>query len=317
MEVISTALGTLVTGMIEGDMVGQQGVLRCMQNPVMLPHRDGPSFLPLANGTPEDVAAKYVSTRPIIQSISAKTFQLARGWLQKCTHEHAGCPKPTSDFMPTRLLLISEHSGQFRVRLVTSTDSEIQNRPYVTLSYCWGGAQSFTACKDNLDALTQGLSAGVLPQTLQDAIKTTHMLHFEYIWIDSLCIVQDDAQNMAREIAQMPMIYSQATVTIAATRAQSSIKGFLQDRITPKDIRANCRLPFRDIEGRLGSVVALTLHPKIDYLDTRAWTLQEMFLSPRILAFGHHQVSWMCARPKASKAIRTAGGKSPSNQQTY
>lgn len=60
-----------------------------------------------------------------------------------------------------------------------------------------------------------------LPNTFQDAITVTRMLGLKYIWIDSLCIVQDDAQDWEREAAKMAIIFEAAYVTIAATAASN------------------------------------------------------------------------------------------------
>ena len=69
-----------------------------------------------------------------------------------------------------------------------------------------------------------------LPATMRDAVIVTEKLGIMNLWIDALCIVQDDTIDKAREIAQMPLIYSQAIVTIAASRASGVEKGFLHDK---------------------------------------------------------------------------------------
>jgi hypothetical protein len=111
------------------------------------------------------------------------------------------------------------------------------------------------------------------------------------------CIIQDDLLDVAREIAQMPLIYSQATVTITASRATRVDEGFLQDRPKMADDSPNqvFELPFRCSNDKLGSVVLLPqVEPSTEPLDMRAWALQERFLSPRILEYGTLQTRWIC-----------------------
>jgi len=80
----------------------------------------------------------------------------------------------------------------------------------------------------NLNSYTQELST-VFPKTLSDAIKVCREIGMRYIWIDALCIVQDDPKDKAREIGQMGRIYKDATLTIMAASAKSVYEGFLDD----------------------------------------------------------------------------------------
>jgi Heterokaryon incompatibility protein (HET) len=95
-----------------------------------------------------------------------------------------------------------------------------------------------------------------LPQTLKDAISVTQELHIRFLWIDSLCIVQDDAEETPTEIAHMPEIYSCAAVTILASRASNVQEGFLQNRQITRYPDLVFELPYRCLTGELGSVIA-------------------------------------------------------------
>jgi hypothetical protein len=64
-----------------------------------------------------------------------------------------------------------------------------------------------------------------LPKTFRDAIYFIRRLGIEYVWIDSLCIIQDDREDKAREIGQMARVFSNAFLTIAATSASSPSDG--------------------------------------------------------------------------------------------
>jgi len=71
-----------------------------------------------------------------------------------------------------------------------------------------------TTTKANLDEYMNAIPVDKLGLTIQDAIETTRRLGFRYIWVDALCIVQDDAEQTACEIKQMSSIYKNATAVI-------------------------------------------------------------------------------------------------------
>jgi hypothetical protein len=130
---------------------------------------------------------------------------------------------------------------------------------------------------------------------VRDAILVTEKLGLRWIWIDSFCILQDDDYDKAIEIGQMPLIYNQATITIAASRALHVNEGFLQNRYTGESPETIFQLPRTDANGKVDSV---SFHSPIDTitepLDFRAWALQERYLSPRILDYGSYQTRWSC-----------------------
>lgn len=126
---------------------------------------------------------------------------------------------------------------------------------FVALSYCWGGDQVHKTTARNLkDGNLEGgrvLVYEELPRTIQDALKVSIELGYAYLWVDSLCIVQDDQEEMHREIAQMPIIYSNAVVTIIASAPKKASEGFLIDRQIP-DIAFEMSVQLLD--GTLGCV---------------------------------------------------------------
>jgi hypothetical protein len=107
----------------------------------------------------------------------------------------------------------------------------------------------------------------------------------------AFCIIQDDLIDKAREISQMPWIYSGATVTIVASRASGVHEGVLQDRsIAAGELGSRFSLPFKCHDGVMGNFI---LHDKEPYqlsesepLDKRAWASQERLLSPRTIEYG-------------------------------
>lgn len=98
---------------------------------------------------------------------------------------------------------------------------------------------SFETKRCNVEARFAGFQVSSLPLTLRDAIRVTRALNIPFLWIDSLCIVQDDTEDWKREASKMESVYSNAEITIAATCANSSWDGFLKRRTI-----CETRLPF-------------------------------------------------------------------------
>ncbi|KAF4836161.1 hypothetical protein CGCSCA4_v012355 [Colletotrichum siamense] len=101
---------------------------------------------------------------------------------------------------------------------------------YVALSHCWGQHQPAKTTKATLGRYKWRLIWADLPKTFQDAITVTRALGIDFIWVDSLCIIQDDPDDWAKEASQMASIYRNAYITIAVTSAAGGEEGFLYDR---------------------------------------------------------------------------------------
>lgn len=221
---------------------------------------------------------------------------LMKGWLQNCLINHPTCQHPSSNFLPTRLISIPQpHGNQETVYLRNTKDQKAV--PYAALSYCWGQQGQVTTSGVNLQSHLDGIVVKSLPQTIQDAIEIARNLAIPNLWIDSLCIIQDDPIDKATEIAQMPLVYSQAMLTIAASRSSNVHEGCLGDRFDLPYL-AQIQLQYRCLDGTHETV---TIFPRFDGdssftepLDERAWALQERFLSSRLLEFGSLQTRWMC-----------------------
>lgn len=274
----------------------------------------------------EQVTAKHLSQRFASPEVdSPEAFQTARGWIEDCFKNHDECPKPSEESrLPTRVLDIFSSFDTGKVRLHVSNSHDV-GKTYAALSYCWGSTrrgstrQTLLTCS-NLDAFAiAGIAIASLPQTLQDAILVARQLKIPYLWIDSLCIIQDSEHDKAIEIAAMPQIYKEAVVTISAASASDCGEGFLSTR---QDIRG-----FRDLslilpwsmnaekhenmsideilESAKGTddidAVFVTMDETCGFgnkpfarevISKRAWTLQEGWLSSRLLIYGKGYVNF-------------------------
>ena len=150
---------------------------------------------------------------------------------------------------------------------------------YAALSYCWGGYREYVTLSTDVAARHQSIDVSNLPQTLKDALFFARKLDLDYIWIDSLCIVQDDREEWSQQAALMANIYSSAYVVLAATRAKDATKGFLQPHQTPY-IFSHANHPFNlyaqlSQDPTLGGAVYLDHTPVFQ----RGWYLQETLLA--------------------------------------
>ena len=227
-----------------------------------------------------------------LSSESPEARDRAKQWLFTCktSHEQCGLDFNSEHFIPTRLLKLDSD----KVHVVIK--SELIDRPdYVALSYCWGTGQSLTTTKATLHENKAGILFDRIPKTLLDAINVTKSLGFRYLWVDALCILQNDSDDWLRESTQMEKVYGNAQVVLAAAVATSSSEGFLRNRLPYTD--GVCTVsswgqttpPFT-IKYRLACSDSISPAP----LDTRAWAFQERTLARRYLMFGEKEMKWVC-----------------------
>ena len=124
-----------------------------------------------------------------------------------------------------------------------SHETQVQHL-YAALSYCWGDiAPKFKLTTECIDEACSGIFIKRLPRTLQDAILIARTMEIPYIWIDSLCIIQDDEEDKKRELPKMVDIYSGAAVVISAAVSKTCEDGFLQPRDMSSLLKFDYNLP--------------------------------------------------------------------------
>ncbi|KAF2121454.1 heterokaryon incompatibility protein-domain-containing protein [Lophiotrema nucula] len=186
------------------------------------------------------------------------------------------------------------------VYLVDVVSRSIVRRPsdvrYLALSYVWGDVTSFNLTTSNIDALREPGSLlsyfSRIPEVVRDAMRFTDQLGFQYLWVDTLCIVQDSPAHRDPQISRMNVIYRNAFATIVALSGQDA-----GDRLP--GVTLGSRTDFRPIKLRKGVELQplpqdLELAMMLSRYETRAWTYQERLLSVRCLYFAHSQVYFHC-----------------------
>jgi hypothetical protein len=189
---------------------------------------------------------------------------------------------------------------------------------YLSLSHCWGSVRSkHLTTKDSLARNLHSIPVSELPRTFRDAIEVCRALEVRYLWIDSLCIVQDDHNDWNIHLSAMRDIYTHAHVTIAAGAAVDDEQGlFRTGDAHYKDCSSvqfeydnnDCTVYFR---GRID-------HPDNRWpggspmpLMERGWCLQERLLSARYLCFGSNEILWECSEEVACSCSAVSGVFNP------
>jgi hypothetical protein len=134
--------------------------------------------------------------------------------LQQCTKTHQSCGFANKKPLPTRVIDVSTH-----VKDVRLYETQNESDYYVSLSHCWGKARAITTTSETLVKNSQIITWDCLPKTFQDAVTIVRRLGLKYLWIDSLCIIQDDPEDWSRESGKMVAVYQNAYLTIAATKS--------------------------------------------------------------------------------------------------
>lgn len=229
---------------------------------------------------------------------SSQAIAQIRRRLQYCRTHHESCEARPSDIRPTRFISIGESSAE--VKVVPSSNSEDgDTEPYAALSYCWGQDQSLKSTMANKLEMENSVPVHLLPKSIQDAIHLTRELHIKLLWVDSLCLIQDNEDELAREVAKMQHYYGNSCITISAATPASCSAGFLQREPMPYVSDDEILGPFYfpvdlGASQRPARLKLVTRRSPIEAIDSRAWTLQEGLLSHRLVSFGSRIIRWSC-----------------------
>ncbi|OCT44990.1 hypothetical protein CLCR_05443 [Cladophialophora carrionii] len=237
---------------------------------------------------------------------------LVIAWLNRCLTHHSTCRgyAEVAGQLPSRVLDVGQVRSE-AVHLHISKPGEKDR--YIALSHRWGRTNPLTTTTKTLPDRVAGIALTSLSQTFREAIYVARMLDIKYLWIDSLCILQDSLDDWKEQAALMGTIYRQAFVTIAATDTEDASSGLFFPRSPTKGKPCKLHLPLRKdmFAGESGPLYATSPHFRRGKdigrvrgpLDTRAWVLQEQILSGRVLNFTKDQVYFECLSTEASEVL--------------
>jgi hypothetical protein len=233
-------------------------------------------------------------------------------FLDACHSHHPRCLQATKDhvILPSRFVDVGSRDGSVEPRLVSCSGISTTVK-YTTLSHCWGAHPDnmpLRTTRSTAAAHVVSIPMATLPKTFRDAVSVTRALDIRYIWIDSLCIVQDDLQDWEQEAAKMASIYEGSFLTIAAVDSPNSNGGLFLDSITPPAhfnftprVASGGSATFPRTQSTAFARQLLQTRSNDDKLHLhnaplyqRGWVFQELRLSPRSIHFREHQMYWKC-----------------------
>ncbi|KAG4432452.1 hypothetical protein IFR05_012067 [Cadophora sp. M221] len=235
------------------------------------------------------------------EATSETHFNIIQHFINDCTLNHPKCLPSLSSPLPTRLLdLGTPNNPNIRVYKTTGTDKFLN---YVALSHPWGpGPDFFCTNRDNLKDHEQHIPFDKLPRTFQNAVTTTRRLGLQYLWIDSLCIIQGEGGDWTQEALRMEDVYSSAYCVLAASSAKAPTDGFLVPRKNNKFLKF-------DMGGQNVSVCRFVddfeSHVLRGPLSKRGWVMQERALAHRTLFFTDSQTYFECGAGVRCETLTT------------
>ena len=259
--------------------------------------------------TKESVTTTSFGTAPILTEFVTPQMAAdkARSWLDQCLRSHTSCTTNEKPQLPKRVIKVTNANG-----LPHLYESCGENADYIALSYCRRSPETLTTTKGTISSRLQGIIWDDIPKTFQDAILFTEHLGIDYIWIDALCIIQDDQQDWQAETAKMNTVYQNALLTLSATSSPHVAHGIFGDLKRNKTFklkfpgvyaRRSCsrtqwhlfsrweysgfinKNPTEEVKAQISS-----LYPSV----SRGWIFQERLLSKRILHCAQDEMIWDC-----------------------
>ncbi|KAF8963356.1 heterokaryon incompatibility protein-domain-containing protein [Flammula alnicola] len=215
-------------------------------------------------------------------------FKVAEEWIHDCIKHHRLCgPRSPNPLLPTRVIDVGTSSSS--VIKLLDTKGKFRG-PYTLLSYSWGPPpHDYQTTLSNHSSYQTAIifPKGKVPKTIVDAIELTRMLGIQYLWVDALCIIQDDAADWATESARMADYYGNGYLTITAAASKDAYMGcFL-----PRAPQSSARFHYITNSGIGGELTVFALPPEKENIQAnyvvfeaepitgRGWTLQERVLT--------------------------------------
>jgi len=246
--------------------------------------------------------AESFPMRRIGEAGSEASIASMHRWIQDCDANHPTCSIGlTGNFieenplMPTRVIYVGSEDGTECPRLLETKGSRGR---YIAVSHSWGKEVKPFTTKAIVEGLKERIDCDSLPKTFQESISIARTLGLSYVWIDSVCIIQDDEADWAQEARTMGLIYEKAYLTISASNSPGDHAGFWR-----RHPEMNPDVELRDQgDSRDSSPLYLRKfnYAKFDPTQTPlsrcGWVVQERIFSRRILHFDDLQVHWECSQ---------------------
>ncbi|KAI0153175.1 HET-domain-containing protein [Xylariaceae sp. FL1272] len=252
---------------------------------------------------------------PSSTTLSQENVILMLEWIDNCVKNHSLCSNvnSTAEFwIPDRLLEVQDEACRLRVRLIDKAQArQLESIRYAALSHVWGeweSSPSLRLLQENHEIFQGEIHESTLPKSFLDACKVCSRLGIQYLWIDSLCIIQDSPEDWNEQAVLMHLIYRHALVTIVATSATSCHDGFLDrdtDHISAMKVSYAASSMAKNGTDENETYMIICDYPKSSESyrtyaingsrwNTRAWTMQERSLSTRMIHFCRNKLFFEC-----------------------
>lgn len=245
---------------------------------------------------------RYQSLAVTEDSSSLEAFHRARKWLEHCVQHDEACTPPNADFIPRRLIDVGSWDESCEPFLV-----ELQEpASYACLSYCWGPNTEnvLKTTTNNLAAHFKHIRFSSMPPGIQDAVTVCRGLNIRYLWVDSLCLIQNDLKMWLQDASSMDLIYLNSHVTIAVQEPETCNKHFLgKQSFGGSLLQDYISIDLATTEGNVHVEGFSRVETEDDYreayrepysLETRGWCFQESLLPNRRLCYNGKEMVWEC-----------------------
>ncbi|CZR68058.1 uncharacterized protein PAC_17957 [Phialocephala subalpina] len=253
---------------------------------------------------------------------SSVVTDIAKRWISDCRkHPFCNLNYPTTQdeepFHPTRLIAVGA-ANDLTVRLVDGSEVPSGSCSYVALTWCWGNVMPKKLLQRDVDAKSSGCQIvwqiNDLPKTFHHVIVIARRLKVQYVWIDSLCIIQDSTGDWEKEASRMGQVYAYAICVVSATASSDSAGGCFYDKERPRSppicvlrMQRGTRkaLIVRSSKSRETSISKLFRDyvecPRQAPVTSRGWIFQERILAQRIIHYCKGFVLFECNTLRASQ----------------
>ena len=222
-------------------------------------------------------------------------MQLVEGWITTCRSTHVSCRARVGLQIPTRLLDIGDDSSKM-VKMVPGATA--RDAHYAAWGYCWGQKPQFLLLRSNYKELENGIPFNSLFNVAQDAITVCRALSIQYLWMDSMCIIQGPDGEFLQEAARMEDVYAGSLITIVAAGSRDQTQHFLRHRNPLQWMECQLRIDgtysYRTYVEGLTFCDYLNNTPGSFAIDTQGCCFQERLLAPRSVYFGENGLHWEC-----------------------
>ncbi|UKZ46432.1 hypothetical protein TrVGV298_000635 [Trichoderma virens] len=248
---------------------------------------------------------------------SPHQFKIARRWLHEC-RAHQACLVNKVPELPTRVVDIGPPNTTSLPRVFVSQGARAD---YIALSHCWGGRIESVLTTKTYHDYQQALPISDISANFKDTFRIARELGIRYVWIDSLCIIQDSKEDWEVESSKMGAVYRNATLTVSALVSAKSTVGILKNNEnsfygSPKSAKLqvyddSSKIEQVEVDWKSQEEENLRRLMNDCALTSRGWTLQEYILSPRNLLYGKSKIYWRCPTMMISADDTPEGNQFP------